>query len=261
MQNPQISVITISYNSEATIEETINSVVNQDYNNVEYIIVDGGSTDKTLQIVNKYRAKINCVISEPDNGISDAFNKGIKRATGDLIGIINSDDLLVEGALRKVAEAFDGKTDVYRGGIIIWNDKNNMKFKEAPSMRFPTIPWFIHVAHQGTFITPQAYDKFGLFKTDFRYMMDLDLLTRFYKAGATMKKLDFTLGVFRLGGMTNENIRKKKEEAKMFVIANGGSRIEANLYYMNLVVQDYLKKILNIFGEDIKRKMRYKFRQ
>lgn len=89
-------------------------------------------------------------------------------------------------------------------------------------------------------------------------MMDLDLLTRFYKAGATMKKLDFAVGMFRLGGITNNGIRKKKEEAKRFVVANGGNRVEANLYYLNLVAQDYLKKGLNLFGEDIKRKIRYK---
>lgn len=258
MLNPKISIITVSYNSEATIEETIRSVVSQDYDNLEYIIIDGSSTDNTMNIVNKYASKIQCVISEPDKGISDAFNKGINHATGDLIGIINSDDLLVDGALKKIAETFDGKTDVYRGGIVIWNDKNNTKFYERPSMKFPTIPWFIHVAHQGTLITTQAYKKYGTFRTDFRYMMDLDLLTRFYKAGAIFKDMYFNVGVFRLGGVTNNNIEKKKKEAKKFVLVNGGNKFEANLYYLNLVIQDYLKRFLNLFGEDMKRKIRYK---
>lgn len=257
MLKPKISIITVSYNSEATIEETIKSVVNQDYDNLEYIIIDGGSTDNTMNIVNKYASRIQCIVSEPDKGISDAFNKGINHATGDLIGIINSDDLLVEGALKKIAEVFDDKTDVYRGGIIIWNDKNDLKFYERPSMKFPTIPWFIHVAHQGTIITPQAYRKYGTFRTDFRYMMDLDLLTRFYKAGAVFKELDFSVGVFRLGGVTSNDIRKKKEEAKNFVCMNGGNKFEANLYYLNLIAQDHLKRFLNIFGDDVKRKIRY----
>jgi len=257
MKGPKISIITVSYNSGKTIEETIKSVISQDYYNLEYIIIDGGSDDNTLEIVNKYGTKISLVISEPDKGISDAFNKGIKHATGDLIGIINSDDLLVAGALKKIAEAFDGKTDVYRGGVIIWNDKKDTKFRERPSMKFPIIPWFIHNAHQGTFVTPQAYNRFGLFRTDFRYMMDIDLLTRFYKAGAVMKELNFDVGVFRLGGVTNNSIRKKKKEVKKFIIVNGGDKFKANLYYLNLLCQEYLKNFLNLFGSDIKRIIRY----
>lgn len=255
---PKISIITVSYNSERTIEETIKSVVNQGYDNLEYVIIDGGSTDHTLDIVKKYREQINCVISEPDEGISDAFNKGIHHAKGDLIGIINSDDMLCEGALQKMAEAFDGITDVYRGNVIIWNETSGMKFKEYPSMKFPTIPWFIHNAHQGTFVTPQAYNKFGLFRKDFHYMMDIDLLTRFYKRGAVMKKVDADIGVFRLGGVTSDSIRKKKSDVKKLVTVNGGSRFEANVYYIGLLAQEYLKRFLNLFGEDVKRKIRYR---
>ena len=84
---PKISVITVSYNSATHLEECILSVINQSYDNKEYIIIDGGSTDGTLDIIDKYKDKIDYFISEPDNGISDAFNKGIKAATGDLIGI------------------------------------------------------------------------------------------------------------------------------------------------------------------------------
>ena len=89
--NPKISIVTITYNSEKTLEETIQSVVSQEYNNFEYLIIDGGSTDHTLDIVNKYRDKIAVVVSETDKGISDAFNKGIRLATGEIIGIINSE--------------------------------------------------------------------------------------------------------------------------------------------------------------------------
>ena len=102
---PKISIVTITFNSESTVEDTIKSVVSQDYPNLEYIIIDGGSKDGTLEIVDRYRDRIAKVVSEPDKGISDAFNKGIRNATGDIIGIINSDDILLPGALSAVAAA------------------------------------------------------------------------------------------------------------------------------------------------------------
>ena len=105
MFQPKISIITICYNSAQTIEKTIQSIVEQDYTNREYIIVDGLSTDNTLSIVNKYSKQIDVIISEKDKGISDAFNKGITRASGDIIVLINSDDILLPDALSKVAQA------------------------------------------------------------------------------------------------------------------------------------------------------------
>lgn len=259
MNNPKISIVTIAYNSAATIEETIQSVVGQSYDNVEYIIVDGGSTDDTLAIVERYKDRVARLVSEPDNGISDAFNKGIGLCTGDVIGIINSDDVLLPGALRQLAEAFDGETDVYRANTIIWNPDTGFKGREIPSMKFPTIPLIIHNAHQSTFVTPQAYRRYGTFDTTFRYFMDLDLLTRFYKAGAKMKQLDFDAAMFRIGGVTFTPIWKKKDEMKRMVRKNGGSWLQSNVYYWGMFVQELIKRTLNvIFGDDFKRKIRYR---
>ena len=99
MKKPKISIITVCYNSEAHLEECIRSIVTQEYENNEYLVIDGGSKDGTLDIINKYRDKIAYFVSEPDKGISDAFNKGIKAATGDIIGILNSDDYMMPGVL------------------------------------------------------------------------------------------------------------------------------------------------------------------
>ena len=119
---PRITIVTITFNSAATLEETIRSVTMQDYPALEYVIIDGGSSDGTLDIVQKYRERIQIVVSEPDKGISDAFNKGIARATGEIIGIINSDDILLPGALRELAEVYDPQVDVYSGLILFWNE-------------------------------------------------------------------------------------------------------------------------------------------
>ena len=171
---PKISVITITYNSETVIEETIKSVVSQDYPNLEYIIIDGASKDGTLAVVEKYRDKIAKVVSEPDKGISDAFNKGVKHATGDIIGIINSDDVLLPGALSAVADAYEEEIGVYRGNVFIWESESETRIQAVPSMKFPlhTFKRYI-VCHPGTFVAKWAYEKHGLFKNYLRLIEPL----------------------------------------------------------------------------------------
>ena len=103
MKKPIISIVTICFNSANTVEETIKSVLGQDYPLLDYVIIDGGSTDGTVDILSRYKHRFGYFCSEPDNGISDAFNKGIKNAKGDIICIINSDDILLPGALNAEA--------------------------------------------------------------------------------------------------------------------------------------------------------------
>ena len=134
-------MITPSFNSAATIGRTITSVLSQNYPNLEYIIVDGASTDNTLDRVRSYGDRITHVLSEPDHGISEAFNKGIRMATGDVIGIINSDDYLLAGALQKVNEAFDGITDIYQGNILMRDPVTGYECREVPSERPPVLPF------------------------------------------------------------------------------------------------------------------------
>ncbi len=256
---PKISIITITYNSEATLEETIQSVLMQAYPYLEYIIVDGLSTDGTMDIVNRYRSQISTIICEKDHGISEAFNKGIKVATGDIIGILNSDDVMLPNALMKVAEYYDAATDVYRGNTIIWNDHTGFMAREIPSMHLSQIPFTAKVSHQGMFITPQAYRQYGLYKEDIRFPMDLELLLRFYLAGAKMKQMDVDVAKFRMGGATNTPITKKKQDYMNVVLYNGGKQWQATVYYLFLYTRDLFKRILTkCFNEDFKRKLRYK---
>ena len=172
---PKISIITITYNSEATLDETILSVTMQAYPALEYVIIDGGSTDGTLDIIQKYKDKIQIVVSEPDHGISDAFNKGITKATGEIIGIINSDDILLPGALQKVAEEYDPKVDVYSGHILFWDVDTDETFSSYPDVTFDTLKLQYNVAHPARFIRKDAYERYGLYREDLRYMMDIEL--------------------------------------------------------------------------------------
>ncbi len=258
MNLPKISIVTICYNSANTIREALDSIVAQQYKALELIIIDGGSTDGTLQILEDYKAHISVCVSEKDDGISDAFNKGVTRATGDIIGILNSDDVMLPGALDAIAKAYDGKTDVYRGNMLLWNSQTGCKVQEQPSMSFPKIPLIIHVCHGGTFITRQAYQAHGLYDTSMRFVMDLDLLTRLYRNGATFKHVDADIEAFRIGGVTSTALKEKKEELRRFIIKNGGNGLHFAIYYSGLWMQNCIKNVLNLFGEDVKRKLRYR---
>jgi len=253
--NPKISIITVSFNSEKTIEETILSVINQQYDNFEYIIIDGGSKDNTLKIIEKYRAKITMVVSEKDKGISDAFNKGIKLCSGDIIGLINSDDLLTVGALQHLASNIELGIDVYRGNTVFWNDNTGHKSIDIPTMYFPIIPTSLHVCHQSTFITKDAYKKFGVYKLDFKYMMDLDLLIRFCKNKAKFKYINRELAVFRLGGISQISERKKMDERRRLVLSNGGNNFQVFIFQLYIILRQLVKGIVSIFGEDLRLKL------
>lgn len=257
---PKISIVTITYNSEATLEETILSVTGQGYDNLEYVIIDGGSKDGTLDIVEKYRDRIAVVVSEPDKGISDAFNKGIRKASGEIIGIINSDDILLPGALAKIAEAYNPKTDVYSGLMYYWNDKTDEKILYRPDLTFDKLKLQYSVTHQSRFIRKDAYERFGLFQVEMRYMMDIDLLCRFYKKGAVFQLVDAPLAMFRSGGTTNDTIYKKKEDYRMFVKNYGGSKWDFRWIWLQAVVKYNLIQLgYKIFGSNLRFKL-YKIR-
>ena len=253
---PKISVITITFNSAATLEETILSVTSQDYPDLEYVIIDGGSTDGTLDIIRKYKDKIQIVVSEPDRGISDAFNKGIARATGEIVGIINSDDILLPGALQKVADSYDPKVDVYSGHILFWDVDTDETFPSYPDVAFDTLRLQYNVAHPARFIRKDAYERYGLYREDLRYMMDIELLCRFYKQGASFLLVDSPLAKFRIGGTTNDSIYKKKEDYRAFVQSFGGSSWDFRRIWMQAVIKYNLIQLgYRLFGKNLKFKI------
>lgn len=258
MTKPRITVITISYNSSATIEATLASVTAQAYEDMEYVVVDGGSTDGTQSIIDRYRQHIAFYVSEPDRGISDAFNKGIRHSTGDIIVCINSDDQLLPGALQKVAEHYDGETDIYSCDLLLLNTQTGEKRVQHPSTHFPLMPFFRKPGHQGVFITRQAYDRLGGYDTSLHYTMDLDLLMRATAAGMKFKHVPETVSVFRLGGATNESIFKKRKEYVALIRKNGGSWLQAYIFYGFLICTQTVKKALRLTGTDWIRKIRYR---
>lgn len=261
MTLPHITVVTICRNSAATLEETMQSVLSQDYppEAIDYVVIDGGSTDGTQDIALSHRDRLGYFVSEPDGGISDAFNKGIRAARGDVIVIINSDDVLLPGAMRAVAAAWDGVTDIYRGNVIIRNKDTGFVGRDIPSMRFPLVPLYVNVDHQGTFVTRACYERFGLYDTKFRYMMDHDFLTRCYQGGARLKRVEADVAEFRLGGVSVAPITAKRYDIRHIVLNNGGSRWLADMVYAYFWTFDLAKRIfIRCFGIDALKRIHYR---
>ena len=180
----KISVITVCYNSEKTITETIKSVLNQDYENFEYIIIDGKSTDNTLNIINRYKDKIDVIISEKDKGIYDAINKGIKIATGDVVGILNSDDSFNgHNVLSKINSSFFLKNEidiVYSD--VIFLDPTSKKIVRYYSSKFFKLKLFrfgFQPAHPTFYAKKYLFDKYGYYDIKYKIAADFDLMLRF----------------------------------------------------------------------------------
>lgn len=250
MNNPKVSIITISYNSEKTIEKTIQSIVNQDYDNLEYLIIDGGSKDDTMKIVEKYRDQIAFVVSEKDKGICDAFNKGIAHATGDVIGIINSDDILLPGALSTVATYYKSEIDIYSGNVLMWNDQTGQTYVRKPDLEYKGIRKSFKACHPGRFIARKAYEKYGTYSLEFRYCMDVDLLIRFLRNGAKCIHIDKELTQFRIGATSSDVVFKKKKDIQALVRNNGGSKLDFIMIWWYRIIKYYIRIFISfILGE------------
>ena len=242
----KISMVTICYNAEKTIENTIKSVINQNGVDLEYIIVDGASTDSTCTIVSKYLDKIDTFISEPDNGVSDAFNKGIRLATGTVIGIINADDLLYPEALKRVEEGFlnNPKADIVSGNTIVFTDKLEDGHVVKPDRDLEKLKYTMKLPHPSIFVKKEAYDKYGLFSTKYKNAMDYELISRMYFAGANICFVDNILSAFRDGGLSKTAYRRTQAEQREIAAKNGAGRMKVELFLLYVNVYRMIRPLL-----------------
>ena len=232
IQWPLITIITVSRNSAATIRQTIESVLHQTYPKVQYLIIDGASSDETVAIAETYREQMGQkgyryqILSEPDHGIYDAMNKGIRMAEGELIGIINSDDWYEENALQVAAETWlKTKYDMFYADIRIWMQDQQGQWKEKmiKHSRYRKLVVSRDWNHPTTFITREVYSKY-------QYKMeslhdDWDLVLRIRKAGYKIVIENQVLANFRFGGASNEkDIRKciARGKARYRIYRNNG---------------------------------------
>tara|TARA_B000000565_G_C23758137_1_gene367310 strand:+ start:668 stop:1432 length:765 start_codon:yes stop_codon:yes gene_type:complete len=177
----RLSLITVCFNSEKTIKKTLDSIESQSYKNIEYIIIDGQSTDNTNEIIKSHKKKIDIHISEPDEGIFDAYNKGIRVANGDVIGFLNSDDFFVDNnSLDAVMEEFNKDIDIVFGNVLLLrNDANNSIFRRWKSGPFKKFKLYLGwmPPHPGFFIKRSIIDNYG-FNTEFKIAGDYDFMIR-----------------------------------------------------------------------------------
>ena len=204
-KQPLISIITVCYNSENTIKKTIESIINQTYKNIEYIVIEGKSTDRTLEVINEYKDKISKITSEKDDGIYDAFNKGLKLYTGDVIGFVNSDDVLTPNAIEILVRYYNKypKKDFFFGSVKKhWGVLHGFK----PWKIF--FSWGFYSSHStGFYIKKEAATKVGFYNTKYKYSADYDYFYRMivkYKLIGIGTKKNELFGIFARGGFSSK---------------------------------------------------------
>lgn len=208
----RISIITVCYNSVKTIESSIQSVLLQSHPDIEHIVLDGGSTDGTLNVIEKYRSKIAKIISEKDDGMYCAINRGVYLATGDIIGNLNSDDFYANrDVIKKIAERMGETGADVCWGDLVYVDRNNpnkivrcWKSSDYDERKFRR-GWM--PPHPTFFVRRQIYEKYGLFNTDFKIAADYELMLRLlekYKARSCY--IPEVLVKMRTGGKTSKNL-------------------------------------------------------
>lgn len=220
-----ISIVTTTYNSQDTIEQTLESVLAQSYKDIEYIVVDGCSTDNTLNIIKEYEPRFEGklrYVSEPDKGIYDAFNKGIKMATGDIVGILNSDDHYTSNdILESVANNIEGYDAVYADVHFVKpsNPTKVVRYYSSAMFRPFWLRFGFMPAHPSFYVRMSVYEKVGLYSLDYKIASDFDMMVRMfhnYHIKAKYLKKDFV--TMLTGGMSTKNYQNRilitKEDVK-----------------------------------------------
>lgn len=251
-----ISLITVTYNSGSTLFSTFQSILSQTYPDIEYIVIDGASNDGTVSVIQEFeplfKGKLKW-ISEPDNGLYDAINKGLYMAIGEVVGILNSDDFFTKSdILEQVAQAFemDNKLDAVYGDVHFVNSTDltrpiryySSKIFKPSLMKLGFMP-----AHPTFYCRKSCYDKYGLYKTDFKIAADFDLLLRFiYVHHISLKYLPLDMVTMRVGGASTNGLKSHvcimKEHLRSFK-ENG---LKSNFFLLSLryfyKLTEYIRK-------------------
>lgn len=245
LQNcPLISVVTISYNSEWCIERTICSVLEQSYSNIEYLIIDGGSVDNTIEIIKKHEKEIAFWISEPDNGIYDAMNKAIGKATGEWIIFVNTDD---EFADINVVEHFVSLINSNRNYVAYYGDvifRYNIGNRLKKALDLKSLRYKMAFSHQSVFIRTDLMKK-KKYSCEYRLAADYNFLLSTYLDGGWFYYLNFCVSKVKIdAGASFSHFIESKKEVLRIHRKNGYGKLEAYYYYWKLVLRFRLSNMV-----------------
>jgi glycosyltransferase involved in cell wall biosynthesis len=242
----KFSIITAAYNSEKTISRAIESVVNQDYPNLEYIIIDGASTDKTIDIIKKYKEKYPEKIkwiSEPDNGVYDAINKGLDLADGRIIGILGGDDWYLPNIFEKIVPYFPENGDMFvvYGLVNVFINDTHIMTEGIHHNNLSHAP----LSHQSCFISKKIHEKYGKYDTRYKIGADYDFFLKISKKNdITFKNLNIPLANYNGGGLSSDNKARYFEFLKIRLANNIISKKEYTKQIFRLKIKFILKKLL-----------------
>lgn len=245
----KISIITATYNSEAHIADCVRSVNSQTYDNIEHIIIDGASKDNTVKIIEETPNRVAKIVSEPDKGIYDAMNKGIRMATGDVIGILNSDDFFTsDDVIEKVVDTFNNNDIDALYGDVHFVDPNDLnkcvRYYSSAIFKPPLFRFGFMPAHPSFYMKRECYEKHGLYALDYKISSDFDLLVRYIlkeKINCKYLKKDFV--TMRTGGVSTENFNSRVTLNREIVKACKKYGIKTNMFLLSL---KYLYKIFEL---------------
>ncbi len=248
----KLSIITAVFNNFKYIGNCIESVLSQTYNPIEYIVIDGGSTDGTLKLIEKYKPQLSYFISEPDGGIYDALNKGIKIASGDIIGILHSDDLFANcDVLKTVADTFsETYADVLYGDLLYVDKNAPLKiiryWKSKPyNDRLLKKGWM--PPHPTLFLKKEVVKSVGYFNINYKISADYDYILRVFRTpGLKLKYLPVTISHMRTGGLSNRSIKnillKSKEDYRIIKEHKIGGIITLIMKNFSKIIQFFNRK-------------------
>jgi glycosyltransferase involved in cell wall biosynthesis len=243
----KISIITVVWNNKATIKDAIDSVLSQTHKDIEYIIIDGASSDGTIEIVKSYGDKITKFVSEPDKGLYDAMNKGISLCSGDVVGILNSDDFYIdEFVISKVVKEFeDKKCDSVYADLVFVKPENldkTVRYYDSSHFTPSKFAYGWMPAHPTFFVKKETYDKYGVFRTDLRIGADFDILARFlYTQKISYSYMKEVFVKMRVGGVSTGGIKATWliVQEQLQVCKDNG--IDTNIFK---IMSKYPKKLL-----------------
>lgn len=246
----KISIVTVVWNNKKTIKDAIESVLNQTYKEIEYIIIDGASTDGTIEIVQSYGDNISKFVSEPDSGLYDAMNKGISLATGDVVGILNSDDFYIDDKIiERVVKEFEKKQcdSVYADLVYVKpeNLEKTVRYYDSSYFNPSKFAYGLMPAHPTFFVKRKMYEKYGVFRTDLKIGADFDILARFlYTHKTSYSYMKDVLVKMRVGGVSTGGFKANWLIVREQLQVCRDNNIDTNIFK---ILSKYPSKILGLF--------------